>query len=174
VPTKPTRRKVQLVLKNILENLKPSGTAYRPYDSPIPCNGLISERKGSDVNYSYIAGGVPWLPKGEFYVTLIGVWLGAAVPTSHTATANGYSFDGYLLFCLAEFCKNGQLMAFQIYIAGEVNTSSEPDELSFTYAINLNCGGKLTCTENGTFKGTAKAARSTAWRDRSMVSKSGQ
>ena len=88
--------------------------------------------------------------------------------------SHGDSFDGYLLFCLAEFCKNGQLMAFQIYIAGEVNTSSEPDELSFTYAINLNCGGKLTCTENGTFKGTAKAARSTAWRDRSMVSKSGQ
>jgi hypothetical protein len=155
----PQRRSRTLVeVKRWWEKVKPLGPHYGPRTSSISCAAPISEQSGSELIYHDISTKYATWPSGA-YVDFVSFpfAFGLGVPVNYTSTSAGYSFSGHIPVCTqSSVCTNGQPMVWQVDVAGEVKTSGEPDEMSYTYSIDVFCGGVLTCTENGTFKGTRK------------------
>jgi hypothetical protein len=120
----------------------------------IPCGVELHASSGAEPGYLDIA-----TYSGTTYVGLsthvFGFGLG--VPVTMTSKPAGYSFSGAIPVCTKDaVCANGQPKKHLVSVSGEVKTSSEPDELSYTYTVDLICGGVLACTEEGIFKGQRK------------------
>jgi hypothetical protein len=131
------------------------GGIPRAYIMSIPCTGTVEERTGSEnrlvdvIIYAQIPS-IPWVHFSPHHPTF-----GTGVPCPYKATSTGFSFSGTYPACTAGgVCDNGEKLFTQTYADGELNTSLEPNELSFTYFIYTYCGDVVTCVEKGTFKGT--------------------
>ena len=134
-----------------------------PHWLPIDCAGAVAEKKAAEPLYHQIETKYADWPGGAHVdiQTGVGGGFGAYVPVYYDKTATGYSFVGHLPVCTAtSICTNGQKKVWQVDIKGEVNTSVEPDKMSYAYSIDVYCGGVLSCEENGTFSAERKSGTS--------------
>jgi hypothetical protein len=141
---------------------KPLGPQKEPHESPISCTGPISTKTGTEPLYHDVSTKYATWPSGAYvdFVSLAFAF-GLGIPVTYTPTAAGFSFLGHIPVCTkSSVCSNGQPLVWQVYVKGEVKTSPEPDELTYTYSIDAFCGGVLSCTENGTFSGKRKTGKS--------------
>jgi hypothetical protein len=173
MPAKSSRRKVMrtkpkikptqprtLDINAFFEVAKKTGP-IRVLDSTIPCtDGKISHAESSTfIADSIITVNLPGGYKGPYLIFMTQAFgFGCALGLYSSATPTGFSFSGETLVCTADWvCTNGQKMICDVSVEGEVNTSSSPHELNYTYTLSVYCGNTLSCIEKGTYKGTRQS-----------------
>jgi len=135
------------------------GPTYGPHDTVVPCAGQLSVTKGEGPLYHDISTKYSNSPNYAHvdFVCYSGGGFGCYVPVSVQKTASGFTFNGFLPVCTkTSICSNGQPKKWQVYVAGELNTAGATDLLSYQYTVDLFCADKVSCTENGSFKGERK------------------
>jgi hypothetical protein len=157
-----TPKKRKTVDFNVFYEIAKSTGPIRVLDASISCpDGTMSHAQSS----SFKADGIITvdLPDGgkeTFLIFMTDAFnFGLGVGLQHTATPTGFSFSGSTPVCSADWvCTNGQKRICEVSVTGEVNTSSQPHELNYTYTMLVYCGNDLSCIEKGTFKGSRQKA----------------